>query len=102
MMEIGSFIELQFPKGKEYYAGEKDIASCCAYIIGRVKKSGRNGFTDPEIYGMAVHYYDEDSIKVTSAPKAKVTAPSPTPAPKTAPAAPEKPKKLTKAFPATF
>lgn len=25
-MEIGSFIELQFPKGKEYYAGEKDIA----------------------------------------------------------------------------
>lgn len=26
MMEIGSFIELQFPKGLEYYKGEKDIA----------------------------------------------------------------------------
>ena len=25
-MEIGSFIELQFPKGKEYYAGNGDIA----------------------------------------------------------------------------
>lgn len=25
-MEIGSFIELQFPKGKEYYRGDKDIA----------------------------------------------------------------------------
>ena len=25
-MEIGSFIEMQFPKGKELYKGEKNIA----------------------------------------------------------------------------
>ena len=25
-MEVGSFIELQFPKGKEYYSGSKDVA----------------------------------------------------------------------------
>ena len=25
-MEIGSFIELQFPKGREYYKGDKNIA----------------------------------------------------------------------------
>lgn len=66
---IGEYLE-QFAAGdpafaekyREGLAGKKDIASCCAYIIGRVKKSGRNGFTDPEIYGMAVHYYDEKSI----------------------------------------
>lgn len=26
-------------------------------------ESGRKGFADDEIYGMAVHYYDEDNIK---------------------------------------
>jgi peptidyl-tRNA hydrolase len=29
-----------------------------------VQKSGCNGFTDDEIFGMAVHYYDEDNIEV--------------------------------------
>ena len=29
----------------------------------QVQKSGCNGFADEEIYGMAVHYYDEDDIK---------------------------------------
>lgn len=50
-------------KYREGLAGKKDVKSCCAYIIGQVKKTGRQGFTDDEIYGMAVHYYDERSIK---------------------------------------
>jgi uncharacterized protein YcbK (DUF882 family) len=29
-----------------------------------VQKSGCNGFTDGEIYGQAVHYYDENEIEV--------------------------------------
>ncbi|WP_299458195.1 PcfK-like family protein, partial [uncultured Rikenella sp.] len=28
------------------------------------QKSGCNGFTDGEIYGQAVHYYDENEIEV--------------------------------------
>lgn len=44
----------------------KNINECVSYIIGVVKKSGRCGFADDEIYGMAVHYYDEDDIKVES------------------------------------
>lgn len=28
------------------------------------RKSGCNGFTDGEIYGQAVHYYDENEIEV--------------------------------------
>ncbi|MCM1503377.1 MAG: PcfK-like family protein [Bacteroidales bacterium] len=38
---------------------KKDISACCAYIISQVKGSGRQGFTDEEVYGMAIHFYDE-------------------------------------------
>ena len=33
-------------------------------ILNYVKKSGCNGFTDGEIFGQAVHYYDENEIEV--------------------------------------
>lgn len=42
----------------------KNIEECIAYIVSEVQKSGCNGFDDDEIYSMAVHYYDEDDIKV--------------------------------------
>jgi hypothetical protein len=42
----------------------KNIDDCVTYILNRVQKSGCNGFTDDEIFGMAIHYYDEDDIKV--------------------------------------
>ena len=45
----------------------KNIKDCITYILNEVKKSGRQGFADDEIFGMAVHYYDEDEIKVGSA-----------------------------------
>ena len=51
-----------------YDKEEKSISECCNYILERVSKSGRNGFTDEEIYGMAVHYYDEDNIKAEAMP----------------------------------
>lgn len=41
----------------------KNIDDCITYILNQVKNSGCNGFEDSEIYGMAVHYYDEDDIK---------------------------------------
>ena len=41
----------------------KTIDECINYILSEVQKSGCNGFTDEEIYSMAVHYYDEDDIK---------------------------------------
>lgn len=34
------------------------------YILNYVQKSGCNGFTDGEIFGQAVHYYDENEIEV--------------------------------------
>lgn len=50
------------------YAKEnKSIKECCDYILGEVQKSGCSGFADEEIFSMAVHYYDEDDIKVGKA-----------------------------------
>jgi len=50
----------------------KNIDDCVTYILNTVKESGSNGFADEEIFGMAVHYYDEDNIKVGSAVSGKV------------------------------
>lgn len=36
---------------------DKNIDDCCTYILNQVQKSGCNGFTDDEVYSMAVHYY---------------------------------------------
>ena len=38
---------------KDYAKPGKNIDDCCDFIISEVKKSGRNGFDDDEIYGMA-------------------------------------------------
>lgn len=48
----------------------KNIDDCITYILNTVQKTGRNGFTDDEVFGMAIHYYDEDDIK----PGAKISA----------------------------
>jgi predicted DNA-binding helix-hairpin-helix protein len=47
-----------------YAKTNKNIDDCITYILNTVQKSGCNGFTDDEIYSMAVHYYDEDNIEV--------------------------------------
>lgn len=42
----------------------KNIKDCITYILNTVKKSGCNGFADEEIFGMAIHYYDEEKIEI--------------------------------------
>ncbi len=49
---------------KSFAKEAKNIDDCINYIFSEVQKSGCNGFTDDEIYCMAVHYYDEDDIKI--------------------------------------
>ena len=49
---------------KNYRNPAKNIDDCVTYILNYVKKSGCNGFTDGEIFGQAVHYYDENEIEV--------------------------------------
>jgi|SRR5690606_17144895 len=43
---------------------KKSIDDCITYILNTVKDSGNNGFDDSEIFNMAIHYYDEDDVKV--------------------------------------
>jgi hypothetical protein len=50
----------------------KNIDDCCTYILNTVQKSGCSGFADDEIFSMAAHYYDEDSIKVGEPVNCKV------------------------------
>lgn len=47
----------------------KGIKECCTYILGEARKRGNAvAISDEEVYGMAVHYYDEDNIKVAKMP----------------------------------
>lgn len=51
---------------KATYAKQgKSIDECCRYIIQEVRKANRIGFSNAEVFGLAVHYYDEDDIKVS-------------------------------------
>lgn len=53
------------PLFADKYANEKkNIDDCVTYILNTVQKTGCNGFTDDEVYGMAVHYYDEESVDI--------------------------------------
>ena len=51
---------------------EKKIDDCITYILNQVKNSGCVGFDDSEIFGMALHYYDEENIEVGKPIQAKV------------------------------
>jgi hypothetical protein len=47
-----------------YAKPNKNIDHCITYILNTIRKSSCYGFTDDEVYSMAVHYYDEDNIDV--------------------------------------
>lgn len=65
---IQMFLEQRAAEDKLFAASynkpNKNIDDCVTYILNYVQRSGCNGFTDGEIYGQAVHYYDEDEIEV--------------------------------------
>ena len=45
-------------------AEQDSISNCCKYIVNEVQKKYKQGnsavLTDAEVFGMAMHYYDED------------------------------------------
>ena len=50
--------------GERYRNPNKNMDDCVTYILNWVKNSGCNGFSDGEIYGQALHFWDEDEIEV--------------------------------------
>ena len=56
---------------QSYAKPNKSIEECCKFIMAEAcdrvaNKSGAQsyGMTDEEVYGLAVHYYDEDNITI--------------------------------------
>ena len=47
---------------KKYRNPAKNMDECVTHILNYVQKSGCNGFTDGEIFGQAIHYYEENEI----------------------------------------
>lgn len=64
---------------KTYAKENKSIERCCLYIIGEAQKKAFNtdkgkmaALPDAEVYGLAVHYYDEDDLDIDKIPEQKV------------------------------
>lgn len=46
---------------QKYASEKKSLKDCCKYIYTTVQKSIRIAWCDDEIFGLAVHYYDEEN-----------------------------------------
>lgn len=61
---------------ERYALPQKNINDCVSYILDTVHEMFKGeefaGMTDPEVYSLAMHYYDEDDIKVGKCPFTKV------------------------------
>lgn len=57
---------------QSYAKEDKSIEECCNFIIQEVQKMKVAGLADDEVYGLAVHYYDEDDLGEIKASNCKV------------------------------
>ena len=56
----------------------KSLEECGQYILQEARKKGSHvAMTDEEVFGLAVHYYDEDDITVKHTSKAEVKVAAP-------------------------
>ena len=61
-----------------YAKPNKSVDECCNYIMKEARKRGNAVcMRDDEVFGLAVHYYDEDSIKDVNPVSATVTTSAP-------------------------
>lgn len=78
----------------------KTIDECVNYIlceVQRIAKKGMAAMTDDEVFGMAVHYYDEADVKADKKVSANVVITGEyAPQKATVPSSEEKPKKVAK------
>lgn len=61
---------------KSYTKPQKSLDECWRYIVGEARRRAQGNcacISDAEVYGLAVHYYDEDDIKVHTAGPVRVS-----------------------------
>ena len=76
---IKDYIE-KFAQGDAVFASKyeksgKDIEGCCRYIKSEARKKAQNGcavIADAEVFGWAVHYFDEEMTAPKDSPRAEV------------------------------
>ena len=60
---------------KSYAKTNKNIDECYDYIVGEARKQCKDSdsicISDDVVYGWAVHYYDEDNIKIGRSTESK-------------------------------
>lgn len=76
---IKDYVE-KFAQGDAVFASKyeksgKDIEGCCRYIKSEARKQAQNGcavIKDDEVFGWAVHYFDEGLTAPKDSPRAEV------------------------------
>ena len=74
---LDDMAQQDFAFAERYKLESKSLDSCCKYIMSEAKKKAKGGcaaIEDAVVFGWAVHYYMEDSVKIDNV-KAKVVAP---------------------------
>jgi hypothetical protein len=76
---LDKMAQQDFAFAERYKLESKNLNSCCDYIRSEAKKHAKAGcaaIEDAVVYGWAVHYYMEDSVKIdTTAKTKKIVAP---------------------------
>ena len=58
---------------QKYANPKKKVDECCRYILGEARKIGAEVvMTDDDVFGLAVHYYDEDNIQIAKSGNCQV------------------------------
>ena len=75
---LDKMAQQDFAFAERYKLESKNLNSCCDYIRTQAKKHAKAGcaaIEDAVVYGWAVHYYMEDSVKIDTSAQAKVVTP---------------------------
>lgn len=79
-------------------SGNKGISDCWSYIYKQAENEAKGSkaicLSDKVVFGWAIHYFEEDSIKAGDVPKIEVKAPEPKKNVKAAAPKKEEPKKV--------
>jgi hypothetical protein len=75
---LDKMAQQDFAFAERYKDEKKTLDECVKYIMAEAKKQAKNGcaaIEDAVVFGWAVHYYQEENVKVEGNVKAKVVTP---------------------------